>query len=284
MSALFLVVVVGAATGSSPVGAAPPVEGASTRRAADVARAWPGSAKERAWLAEYWPWNLPEQWLPPGGFHDDADRRAFEASRLTLRVALPDAPGSGEVRWSGGASLTLPLVPAARVAARLTAGGPCTDCSAPLVIDAVRAGTRQILTSRWQATVPTWEFSVEGYSGPFGYPAVAATVAGPGRPPVPEAGMGGLAAVHRWTATSADGSTVGVSVAHGACDQVLPGGVYETDRVVVLIGRTTVRSGSCVDLLVDTPVEYRLSRPLGDRVLLDAATGDAITVEPPQAG
>ncbi|MFJ1753393.1 hypothetical protein [Kitasatospora sp. NPDC088134] len=284
LSVLFLVAVVGAATGSSPVGAAPTAEAASMKRAAEVARAWPGSAKERSWLAEYWPWSLPEQWLPSGGFHDDADRQAFEDGRLTLRAAPPEAPGSGEVRWSSGASLTLPLIPASRIAAHLTAGGPCPNCSAPLVIDAIRPGTRQVLTSRWQATVPTWEFTVEGYSEPFVYPAVAANVAGPGHPPVPEVDIPGLATVHRWTATSADGSTVSVHVAHGACDRVLPGRVYETDRVVVLIGRTTVQSGSCIDVLVDAPADYRLSRSLGNRPLLDAATGYAITVDPLSAG
>ncbi|KDN86254.1 hypothetical protein [Kitasatospora cheerisanensis] len=66
-------------------------------------------------------------------------------------------------------------------------------------------------------------------------------------------------------------------VPRGSCEDVRPGEVYETDLAVVLIGRTEARrlpAGQACDLALRvTPVEFRLARPLGARVVLGLDDG-----------
>jgi hypothetical protein len=72
---------------------------------------------------------------------------------------------------------------------------------------------------------------------------------------------------------SADGLTVTGVLAHGACDRVRGTEAYETDRVVVLIGQVVHTAGVCRANLVFDHVTVELSRPLGDRAVLDLRTG-----------
>jgi hypothetical protein len=250
---------------------------AGMQRAAEVAKAWPGSAEEHIWRSGYYPLDVPKEWLPKDAFHSGEDKVAYADGRLKLETELPPAGPEAQVEWDGGARLSLPPVSAEAVLRAMTKYTPaCTGHCAQLSVTAVRPGVRAVRTSRGQARIPVWEFTVAGYSDPFVYPAVAGQQ--PVRPVSPTSGEpvvpGAAGVVLR--SVSADGLTLTGMVAVGGCYQVLPGEVYETDQVVVLIGhsRLTQPPGTpCPANAVGLPADFRLSRPLGDRVVLKLTTG-----------
>ncbi|MEV7119001.1 hypothetical protein [Kitasatospora griseola] len=255
-----------------------PATGDAARRAAEVTAAWPGSAAQQAWEHGYHPTGDPTEWIPQGAFRTDADKAAYEAGRLDLNTTLPvSVSGLAEVRFADGSRLTLPQRSAQDVLNWLTGRpdpcrGQCGDSR--LSVTAVRPGTTTVPTSRGQATIPVWEFTLSGYDRPFRYPAVRTQAPNPPTPgPGPATGSGGTVLL----SASPDGLVLTAAVPHGSCDSVQPGEVHETDQAVVLIGRITPRrlaeGHACNDVLLSTPVEFRLSRPLGARAVLGLADG-----------
>ncbi|BAJ27861.1 MULTISPECIES: hypothetical protein [Kitasatospora] len=270
----------GAPAGPALVTAGPevrPATGAAAEQAARVAAAWPGSAARQAWERGYYPLDAPEEWLPAGAFHSGADKAAYLEGRFDLRAALPvSVADTAEVRFADGGSLVLPQRSAKDAYDWLTrAAGTChADCDARLTVTAVRPGSATVTTSRGRATIPTWEFTVTGYDEPFRYPAVLPQQPPAAPDPSPTWSGDGLPAVLRQV--SADGLVLTAGVAFG-CATVDPGTVYETDQAVVLIGRATPRTLGpnqvCDASLTMAPVEFRLARPLGTRVVLGLADG-----------
>jgi hypothetical protein len=254
---------------------APPSAG--MKRAAEVARAWPGSAEERVWRSGYYPLE-PNEWLPKDAFHSGDDKSAYASGHLDLAAALPTAGPEAQVVWDGGAQLSLPLVSAEAVFRSLTENkGPCAGrCAARLSVTAVRPAVRTVRTSRGQARIPVWEFTVAGYTDPFVHPAVAGQQPVRAVPPAsPEPVIPDTSGAV-WRSTSADGRTLTAMVPAGGCYKALPGEVYETDQVVVLIGHSHLGQPvgtPCPANLTGLPVTFRLSRPLGDRVVLNLSTG-----------
>ncbi|MFC8722649.1 hypothetical protein [Kitasatospora sp. NPDC057198] len=273
-----------APVGTVPAGSQPrPATGAAAEQAAKVAAAWPGSSTRQAWEHGYYPVEQTTEWLPPDAFHSGADKHAYLTHRFDLKVPLPvSVSGLSEVRFADGSTLALPQRSAEDVLDSLPAATvDCADRCPPLVVTAVRPGTRQVATSRGEATVPVWEFTVEGYAEPFRYPAVlpqAGQALPRSEPTVP-------AVPGPWTADGVPASLSAVSpdgllltgyVSYG-CATVDPGSVYETDQVVVLVGHTTPRKLApdevCPASINAAPVAFRLSRPLGTRVVLGLADG-----------
>ncbi|MFJ1752641.1 hypothetical protein [Kitasatospora sp. NPDC088134] len=252
-----------------------PATGSAAEQAARVAAAWPGSAAQQTWEHGYYPIDAPAEWLPADAFHGGADKAAYLNGHLDLRTALPvSVSGLSEVRFADGSTLALPQRSAQDVLDGLTHhDGACSgDCGARLAVTAVRPGTAEVTTSRGRATIGTWEFTIEGYAAPFRYPAVL-----PQQPPpatVPTWSGDGIGTGLR--SVSADGLVLTAGVPFG-CATLDPGTVYETDLAVVLIGHATPRRlgphEACTMALYSAPVEFRLSRPLGTRVVLGLADG-----------
>ncbi|MCX4749680.1 hypothetical protein OG455_29910 [Kitasatospora sp. NBC_01287] len=280
-----------------PAATVPPAttapSGAALARARALAAAWPGSAAARSWRTGYVPESVPPEWLPADAFHSKADKIAYQSGQLDLRTALPYSPETGTVTWADGSTAVLPLLPPARVLAGLRDPAAPTAGASRLAVTAIAPGARQVLTSRGRATIPVWEFTIAGYQQPFVYPAVA----GPPSPyssltptPTPTPATGplpaGLTAVVNWSATSPDGLTLTAAEENGGCERPLPGQVYETDQVVVLIGQRSVPpSGrACPADMRVAPARFRLTRPLGDRDVLDAAGGQPLALMPLQPG
>ncbi|MFJ8042723.1 hypothetical protein ACIRBX_19755 [Kitasatospora sp. NPDC096147] len=250
---------------------APTVAAELRERAAQVAREWPGSEAERAWSTGYHPLAADLEWLPSDAF-TKGGKVAYLSGLFEPVVALPTADATAEVVWVYGQRAALPMLSPTEVLARLAEGKhPCGPaCEPPLKVTGAARGSRTVATSRGQATVPVWEFTVEGYQEPFAFPAVA-----PQQPPAgtpsgkwERQGVGFLA-------VSADGLTVTGEVRRGGCEEVVGTEAYETDRVVVLMAqleplRTTA---SCDAALLREPVAVRLTRPLDARLVLDLATG-----------
>ncbi|MFG2191086.1 hypothetical protein [Streptomyces sp. NPDC048639] len=72
-----------------------------------------------------------------------------------------------------------------------------------------------------------------------------------------------------------DGHQFVVRVGHGACDADYGAHVHETDKVVVVAGWAVEKKDVdvCTDQLVLDDVDVKLKKDLGDRPVVDAATG-----------
>ncbi|MGW2399939.1 hypothetical protein ACWCYY_25595 [Kitasatospora sp. NPDC001664] len=250
----------------------PTTSGTALERAAQVAREWPGSEAERAWSDGYYPLDPRQEWLPPDAF-THGGKTAYLSGLIEPVTALPTAEATAEVVWVHGRRQALPMISPWQVLDGLAKGKPpCgADCEPPLKLTGVARGSRTVATSRGQATVPVWEFTIAGYQDPFVYPAVA-----PQQPPVGRP-------VQRWAdrsvtyeSVSADGLTVTGRVGRGSCERVTGTEAYETDRLVVLIAevrRTQPQQQPCTLVLVTDRVTVKLTRPLDARLVLDLATG-----------
>ncbi|MER7484460.1 hypothetical protein ABTY20_00635 [Streptomyces sp. NPDC126497] len=241
-------------------------------RAREVADAWDGSEAAGAWRGGYHP--VEDVVEPPeGGFHDEADERAFERGDFALRGDLPGLPREdGEVKWGRGGSLSLPLIGARRAYETLDRGDP--DGPA-LTVTGARLGEMTHATSRGPATVPAWLFTVEGYDTALKHAAVLPSA--PPDPPIDAArdpSGSGLAAVDALVDVARDGRSVTVLAHHGACDDGPRVRALETDGSVVLSASVAgAVDGPCPGRRDVDPVEVELDRPVGDRILLDAFTG-----------
>jgi hypothetical protein len=81
---------------------------------------------------------------------------------------------------------------------------------------------------------------------------------------------------------SADGRTLTVGLGGSPCDTAWGGLAAEVDGVVVVGGwmHDPNAAQPCAAVLVLRLAAVRLAAPLGDRVVLDAATGWPVTEEP----
>ncbi|MFJ5882111.1 hypothetical protein [Kitasatospora cineracea] len=263
------------AVGPAPVTAGPEVRAATgdaARRAAEVTAAWPGSAARQAWEHGYFPVEDTTEWRPAGAFRSGPDEAAYLSGHLDLGTTLPvSVSGTAEVRFADGSRLIVPQRSAKEVFAWLTGrSGVCaTRCDGRLTVTAVRPGTTTVATSRGPAAIPVWEFTLSGYDRPFRYPAVRSQA--PAAGPTADAFNGSATVLD---SVSADGLVVTAAVPHRSCDTVRPGEVHETDLAVVLIGRVDrAPARACDGAPRSTPVEFRLSRPLGARTVLGLADG-----------
>jgi hypothetical protein len=203
-----------------------------------------------------------------------------------LRVTVPD---SVTVTWPDGSSR---VVAAARPRAAIDAmaaefeadWGPCPRCLM-VHVTAVRLVDGEILTSRGPARVPLWEFTVEGSPGERPtYPAIdlndpgvirTGQPTGPGvwnrDEPTAIASRRATvdATMSEITVQYLDPSTIG----NQRCPAAVAATAVESPTGVVLI----VTSHGCAERARNTTT-VRLSRPLGDRVLIDVVTGGPIPV------
>ncbi|AUG76620.1 hypothetical protein CFP65_1741 [Kitasatospora sp. MMS16-BH015] len=290
LAAALLTLALAACTAGRSVGYDLEVDPARDRAAA-VVRAWDGSADQRTWQHGYYPLVTRWDWVA-ADFHNDY-QRAFLRGQLEPRAALPPygpAP-TATVVWADGSTLALPALGSAEsLRFLMDDDAPCQDGCHPIPVTAVRPGTRQMPTSRGQATIPVWEFTLAGYPQAFTYPAVAPQQS-PGPTPAPGATPspvvpGAMGA--GWTSVSADGLTLHGSVDLG-CTESVSTEVYETDTAVVPI--VHVRPVSPPDGTICTGVgggpslrDFSLSRPLGARAVLDLSTGLPQSMAAPARG
>ncbi|MFB7715498.1 hypothetical protein [Streptomyces sp. NPDC056105] len=245
-----------------------------TDRARQVAAAWHGSTAAAAWRVGYYPVGEAVQ-LPRGGLRSQADKRAYEGQNIILRGELPStSPRAGQVTWSGGDSLTRPLVDADqsyRALADTQVGG-----QPHLTVTGVELGEMTMTTSRGPATVPAWLFTLDGYDTPLKQAAALSSKL----PPSPIKAARNIAGypLNRLLGITDDGRSVTVVALHGVCDDVSEVDVLETRGSVVLSATVTGHEGgaTCTKQARMQQVTVKLERPLGDRVLLDARTGQPV--------
>jgi hypothetical protein len=248
-------------------------------RAKLVAAAW-----DKAGLTKEWQTGLvlmqPDDLVFAGAknFATVAQKIAFIDGQFTLAGPLPTTPLTGKVRWPGGATATVRLLTATQAyrtiaTERSCQGQPCQ----PLVVTAAKPGTLTVGTSRGRATVPAWTFMVRSLASPI---TVAALAPGsyhtqPARlPGLPAGGLSGFTGADLGL-VSADGRQIDVLVGHSPCDTRSGALVYETSTAVIIGGWTynPHSAGLCEAMLEIARVPVKLSRPLGDRVVLSVADG-----------
>lgn len=247
-------------------------------RARQVAAAWNGSAAAAAWRVGYHPMGDVIQ-LPRGGLRSKTDEQAYQDHSFVLQGKLP-ATGSkdGRVAWAGGASLTRPLAGAEESYKTLSGGR--VGGQPHLTVTGAKLGTMTVTTSRGPATVPSWLFILDGYASPLKQAAVA-----PSKLPQPPLGQARDVPgypLNQLVKIAADGRSVTVVALHGVCDDGPAVEVLETSGNVVLSSSVQHRKdgGYCTKQAKLQQVTVKLERPLGNRVLLDAHTGQPVPYKP----
>ncbi|MFF3057333.1 hypothetical protein [Streptomyces sp. NPDC057909] len=251
----------------------------ATDRARQVAAAWDGSPAAAEWRAGYYPMGETVE-LPRGGLRSQADKQAYEDQSFVLRGKLPDTwPKDGQVTWAGSGSVTRSLVGAD--GSYNTLGGARVNGKSHLTVTGAKLGEMSVATSRGPATVPAWFFTLDGYASPL--KRAAAVPSKLPRPPIrPARGIPGHP-VNRLVQIAADGRSVTVVALHGVCDDGPVVDVLETRGSVVLSASVKYLKddGDCTKQARMQQVTVKLERPVGDRVLLDAPTGQPVHYKGP---
>lgn len=178
--------------------------------------------------------------------------------------------------WVTSPTPESPIAPSADPDAPVSSG-PLNAC-VPLTVTAVRLGTAPVRTSRGEAQVPAWLFTVEELNAPVARLAVAAhavtavpeQVAPTESVPEDVVGAQDLQAV--------DGVRLSWRIGMGACDTGGTPLVAEYDDVVVVGGAITRATGICTEQLMLKTVTATLRAPLGARPVLDVVTGTPLVL------
>jgi hypothetical protein len=264
-----------------------PAVGADTlfqRRAQQVVGAWTTGD-----LLEHWRTALvPAQgltaepdWTPRGTL-----KAAFHGGWVRTATALPTTPGTGEVRYADGAVVPVRTLDAQAAYDDMVnpRSGPCPTPEDErgtcdwVTITAATAVTTSISTARGPAEVPAWAFTVKGLPDPI----VRVSVAGAeepsdfeprGLPSAPSDGRRIL--LFGQDVVSHTATRLIVTLGSGDCDTDLRPHVVETADVVV-VGGTALgppADQACNAMLRLQEVTVPLREPVGDRPVLDAASG-----------
>jgi hypothetical protein len=224
---------------------------------------------------------------PSGGFPSGAAKLAFINGDLVFTGPPPSGTPAGVVTWPDGSAMKVPVLSEARVFSELTASRQCPGCvTTPLAVTAARPTTLDVPTSRGTASVPAWAFTLKGVSAPVIQAALPpgsyVTPYTHGTPtenlrPLGTSFVGGGPA-----RVSADGQTLTVGLPGSPCDTTWGGLDAEVGGVVVVGGwmHDPDLGQPCAAVLQLRKVTVQLAAPLGDRVILDAATGQPVTQEP----
>ena len=247
------------------------------------ASAWPNSALGKVWKTGLViPVADDLSSGPSGGFPSGDTKIAFGNGNLVYAGPPPKGAPSGVVTWTDGSSMKVSVLSEAQAFSALknNTAGRCPSCATtPLAVTAAQPTTMPVATSRGTATVPAWSFTLQGVSTPVLQAALP-----PGsyvtqyslRQPAERLGPLGKGFVGAVAATpSADGRTLTLMLEGSPCETTWGGLVAEAGDVVAAGGwmHDPHPDAPCAASLVGRTVTVRLAQPLGDRVILDAATG-----------
>ncbi len=210
------------------------------------------------------------------------------AGKVEAVVALSDeTPAAAEVRWQDGSVQTLPTISAAQALKDLQAAGvqPCPECDALQVTHATLT-TVQIQTGRGPATVPAWEFSLEGTAVQVTRVAISASANVSVTPPSwnpddPPVGLSidsasGTVGGRQLTVTFLGAPQPG-SQPCGA-DYTAEAVESQTAVVVIVIEHRNTTDAACLLVGRGRTATVRLASPLGDRAVLEVQEGLPVPV------
>jgi hypothetical protein len=221
----------------------------------------------------------------------DQTKAAYVSGWYRLTVTLPDQPPpTGQVTFADGRSLAVPLVSSMDAYRAIDKGDPpcgtppsaSADCTV-LTVTGARLGTVSVETSRGKASAPAWLFTVDGLPRPVARIAVASsalTVLANGSVLAPTFVAGLVSAM---SLSAVDRTTIRYTLGVGDCDDQIRPLVYETGDAIVIGGSVHTRPGVCDLVLRSAAVEVTLAAPAGDRVVLDALTGQPLVSASPRS-
>jgi hypothetical protein len=222
---------------------------------------------------------------PVRGFSSDGAREAFGNGNLVYTGPPPSGAPPGHITWADGSTTKVPLLSEAQVFTGLknNAWGRFPGCkTTALAVTGAQPTTMAVSTSRGTASVPAWAFTVSEANGPVFQAAIP-----PGsylledsvRQPAADLGLLGkaFAGVAEAGLSGDGGRTLEMMLGGAPCNPAATRGglVAEVGDVVVAGGwiRDPRPGAACPANLIGSDVTVRLAAPLGDRVILDAATG-----------
>lgn len=242
------------------------------RRAADVATTWADSGAATAWRTGFIPLS---DLTSTDGFQTGEAKAAYADGAYRTEISLPRAASTGTVRYPDGTTMTVPVVSGDSAYRKLLRGAPsCPNCV--LTVTAARLATTKLLTSRGEADVPAWIYTVREDSSPIIRVAVAESAI----TPIPEVSTGpdsGAALASAMSLTSADGTAVGFTLGVGACDTEIVPMVKEYPTVIVIGGTARGTAELCTMQLVAHPAQVTLTAPVGARPIIDVGSGRPLT-------
>jgi hypothetical protein len=252
------------------------------QRAQEVVTGWERSGMSKTWRLGFVPLSLDKVIVTGDpGFTGDS-KLAFLAGQFTLRTPALLPPPPGQVLFPDGFRLPVHLVTAEDAYADMAKpnSNSCAKPCQPLTITQINLGTAKVLTTRGNATVPAWLFTIEGLKTPIAYMAVADKDVSkvPAPPAADYPALEGIVGAEN--VISVDGASVRFTVGVGSCDTDIKPLVYETADTVALGGSVTTPDGVCNAMLKFQPVTITLTKPVGDRALIDGVGGRPLTVSP----
>jgi hypothetical protein len=281
-------------------------EEAFQQRATEVAQAWQAASRPD-WRTGYVPLQEPTV-LPADVKFNDETKQAFVAGWYREQAPLPTAtPADGTITFPDN-TLKVPLISAMDAYRQLDQGdpppcpgrpanppptpastgpdgsvsGPGMTACTPLTVTKVELGTAKVRTSRGEATVPAWLFTVDELSTRIARVAVAASAIGDVPEPPASTGQSAEGLVGAQDLVAVDGTKLTYRLGVGACDTAIAPLVRQQDDLVV-VGGTAIRStGICTDQLLMQPVTVTLNAALGARTVLDAASGRPLILTAPR--
>lgn len=255
-------------------------------RAKNIATSWQSSDLKTVWQTGF----VPLQPLTSEGAVNYAAGVSAEQAKLALgngwyklSGTLPNTAGKGTIKFADGSTMDVGLIGAQDAFSAIDKGDAPADCTAVgcnLTVTKATLATMTLSTSRGQATVPAWVFTVTELTGPVTRVAVAAAsihelpTAGPSSDPDPAHWLTGVGGV----SGSPGAKSLTLNYTGGSCDTSATGQSYETDQAVVVGVLVTRSGGICDDVAYLRSVPVALSKPLGARVLLDGLTGAPIVL------
>lgn len=229
---------------------------------------------------------LHSSWAIDEGFDTDVQKVAWSHGHVELAPGVDtDTTGSGTLRLPDGSTRPVDLIGVRGAVNRALDGAldspadchgiPADECR--IVVSKAVLAEATVETSQGRATLPVWRLTIDGLSHTI---SVIAVAEGAVARPVPHEPLPGLpdAPMGMHPAAALDrvgGSSIMVRIAHGACDRNLTAHVVEFDDLVV-VGATSDPPPAdtvCPAILLMTPAELPLTRPLGSRVVIDVVSG-----------
>lgn len=224
-------------------------------------------------------------WEEPVGSNNKV---ALMAGKVVAVVALSDqAPPPGQVHWRDGSVRAVPTISAAQALRDLQASGvqDCPDCDA-LKVTGARLVAIGVDTSRGPATVPAWEFSLEGTAVQVTRVAISASANVSVTPPSwnpddPPVGLSidsasGTVGGRQLTVTFLGAPQPG-SQPCGA-DYTAEAVESQTAVVVIVIEHRNTTDAACLLVGRGRTATVRLASPLGDRAVLEVQEGLPVPV------
>lgn len=214
------------------------------------------------------------EWEEPVGSNN---KLALLAGKVVADFTLADeTPPLAQVRWNDGSLQTVPTISAAQALVDLQAAGgqACPECDA-LDVTAAKPTTVQIETSRGLATMPAWEFSLNGTAVRITRIAISASANvsvspppwNPNDPPV------GLSI--SWAFGHVGGNQLMVGFVGDICGTEYTAEAVESASaiVVIVVEHPNPTAGGCRLVGRDRTATAQLAAPLSDRAVLEVREG-----------